>query len=79
MLDTTCNIAASCLIMPLNIKIDSANNKKPSNNKDSPVTLAKRSLSTFEFSLYPANRPTNLNFHSAAPIIIRVSPANNDA
>lgn len=65
--------------MPLNIKIDSAKSKIPSNSNDSPVTLAKRSLSTFEFTLYPANSPTNLNFHSIAPIIKSVRPAINDA
>ena len=65
--------------MPLNIKIDSAKSKIPSNSNDSPVTLAKRSLSTFEFSLYPANSSTNLNFYSIEPRITSVSPAINDA
>lgn len=79
MLATTITIAAFCLIKPLNINIDSANSKKPSKSNERPDALAKRSLSTFEFSFYPANNSTNLNFHSIVPIIISVSPANSDA
>ena len=50
-------IAASCLIKPLNINIDYASSKRPSNNIDNPVTLAKKSLSTFEFSYIQLKAP----------------------